>query len=1275
AHPSLRQPAGAVTDPVAAYAAHRASPVGGGHDTLIITTDELYDHFSYGEETPLAIRNLVRALYDPVRPRFVFLVGKGVEITQRRRGGYDDLHLVPTYGAPVSDAIYGMGLVDTSYYTPGVQVGRLAARNAQQVVDYLDKVIEHDQLPYDVLWRKRALMLSGGITSSELRVFRTYVEAYASTAARPLFGAETIVRSKSTSNVIDTINVVPDVNQGVSIMTAFGHASPNGGDIDFGYASSPVLNYRNEGRYPLLVMNGCFSGNIFTLGGATISEDWVLTPDKGSIGFLAHVFLGLPFQLHRFTEAFYQTAFADSAYWGAPLGIMRREVTRRYVDGQDFLSIGDQTTLEQLCLHGDPALRLFGPDRPDYALDESSLFLRSFDGGLVTAATDSFQIGVVARNYGRAVVDTLQVGARRRVGGREQELPARTYDAPWREDTLFFTVVNGGDLVAGNNQIEITLDAPDAIAELDEANNSAVLEVFLPAGSVSGLFPNNYGIVSEAPARLMALSADVRAQERGFVFESDTVPTFDSPRRRRSPVIRAMRTVDWELPIESVPDSTVIYWRVRYAEVIDPQDTIWSTRSFTWIPGSPEGWTQRHPGQWRENEQRQVRLDPITDRWRFDEVSLNVSVQVVGDKVPNRRALTQLSIGTAPQLNLNLAVGPRSDNSSANIGNIISAVVFDQNTLRPYLAPLSRPLPLTWHRYGRNPGVITYFANRNNINLTTGVEVDLAPYLDTIAEGDYVLLFTEGTVNYNDNNSPFNEEVRAALAGIGVDLANFSNLQTGEPWIVLGRKGADPGEAIEVYAKTDSVLDGELVPADSQQISRTFRLVGQFAEGSVTSPRVGPARTWGDLRYSVATPDASDAFELELYGESLEGEQTLLQTNPPVPFVLDEVSAETYPYLRLRVWLRDSVAKTPPRPEQWLVRYEAAPEGIILADGTDDVPDVPEGEPVTFRFAFENISQQNFVDSLPVELRLLNVESNTTTTERRRVAPLAAGDTARLSYTVDTRGRRGENRLQVFFNPYEVPEQYYENNALEVSFGVVPDRTPPVLDVAFDGRRILDGEIVSPTPVITVRLKDENTFLIREDPEGIRLFLRAPDAPEFQAIETTDPRLTWTPAGESNDFRLTYRPDALPDGIYTLRVQGNDVSGNPAGRAYEISFEVINASTITHFYPYPNPFTTHTRFVFTLTGRRVPDNFKVQIMTISGKVVREIFKEELGMLRIGNNVTDFTWDGTDAYGDRLANGVYLYRVVMSDADGDFEHRATAADRAFKRGWGKLYILR
>ena len=80
-------------------------------------------------------------------------------------------------------------------------------------------------------------------------------------------------------------------------------------------------------------------------------------------------------------------------------------------------------------------------------------------------------------------------------------------------------------------------------------------------------------------------------------------------------------------------------------------------------------------------------------------------------------------------------------------------------------------------------------------------------------------------------------------------------------------------------------------------------------------------------------------------------------------------------------------------------------------------------------------------------------------------------------------------------------------------------------------------------------------------------------------------------------------------------------------------------------------------------------------MTVTGKVVREITQDEIGQLYIGNNLTNYAWDGRDEFGDQLANGVYLYRVFVKQSGNSLKQRSTSADKAFKNGFGKLYILR
>ena len=148
------------------------------------------------------------------------------------------------------------------------------------------------------------------------------------------------------------------------------------------------------------------------------------------------------------------------------------------------------------------------------------------------------------------------------------------------------------------------------------------------------------------------------------------------------------------------------------------------------------------------------------------------------------------------------------------------------------------------------------------------------------------------------------------------------------------------------------------------------------------------------------------------------------------------------------------------------------------------------------------------------------------------------------------------------------------------------------------------------------------------------------------------------------------------DGKYILSVTAKDRSANRSGvQSYQIQFEVDNKPTVTNVLNYPNPFSNSTKFVFTLTGSEVPEIFTIQIMTITGKLIKEITRAELGIIHIGRNITEYTWDGKDNYGDKLASGVYLYKVLTKLNGQNIEKSGTAADKFFTKEFGKMVIMR
>jgi hypothetical protein len=201
------------------------------------------------------------------------------------------------------------------------------------------------------------------------------------------------------------------------------------------------------------------------------------------------------------------------------------------------------------------------------------------------------------------------------------------------------------------------------------------------------------------------------------------------------------------------------------------------------------------------------------------------------------------------------------------------------------------------------------------------------------------------------------------------------------------------------------------------------------------------------------------------------------------------------------------------------------------------------------------------------------------------------------------------------------------------------------------------------------------------DTAGMKATIRFPDRSVKEYKLGTD-SARFTPAnlnsGE-NTAVIDLFPNLLQDGEYELTITANDRVGNEASDlGYKVAFQVVNKPMISNLLNYPNPFTSSTAFVFTLTGSEVPQNIRIQILTITGKVVREITMNELGPIRIGRNITEFKWDGTDQYGNQLANGVYLYRV-LTNKNGQSLDKYTPndvnTDMFFNRGYGKMYLMR
>ncbi|WP_244891163.1 putative type IX secretion system sortase PorU2 [Cyclobacterium xiamenense] len=1276
-HALLRRPAANYGDPVGAYASYRATPAGGGFDTLTVTVQELYDQFSYGERTPLGIRNFLKAYQSRFSPEYLLLIGRAYGmINTRRQGGvtyfyrtnpdlFDFQELIPSFGYPYSDNRYVVGLDPGSPLEQRISIGRIPARTPDDVGAYLDKMKEKDALGVTEPWQKDLIHLSGGRSAFELERFFNFLNGFKAVAEDIYLGGNVATVRKRSNATTELINISEEINQGVGLVTFFGHAAPSTTDIDIGFASVNEMGYRNKGKYPVLLLNGCDAGNAY--GDAyTFGEDWIVTPERGASNFLAHADIGIDVYLRRYSESFYARAFADSSLIHQSLGKVKIEAEKLLYSRYGTSEV-NQSHANQIIMLGDPAARMFPANKPDYALYPDEARLRGLGGDPLNSLSDSLELSLVARNLGMVLLDSVTLDIERQLpDGTLTRLDTRNLRPVFRKDSLFITIPNTGINSFGDNLFTVALNKGREPDEMTFANNSVSVSFFVPLSGTLNLFPLEFGIVSERSFELVAQIPGLAREERNLVIQLDTAADFSSPRRKEVRITTdnlARWAVDLfeDLPLQ---DSLTFYWRTRFLEPRDGENAAWNTSSFSFIQNGPEGWTQRRLPQFAGNQLDQLTLDLSKREWQFQETALNIDVFTFGaDTEGYSVENTQIMLnGVAYILDTFNRFCPNGS---------LGLMAFDHQTLEPYLpVPLVTVDVLDPRSCGRVPQVIQSIRNASIVGEGQTMLLD---FVDGMKPDDYVIIFSVGNVTFSD----WPDAAYLKLKELGANEATLRNLETGDPYILFGRKGMNPGEAIEVVPDTDAEL-----PRDSQVINFETAITGYFPSGRILSPKIGPAADWVSFFNEINGKELylPETGSMDVVGVTPEGGEVSLRSNVgDAPLDLSAFSATDYPFLRLRYSLEDLPENSLPQLAKWQVNYTGVPEGVLVLKDKRNESILREGEEDELAFEFVNISRHSFPDSITIDYTFQNQERRSIERSSLKIGPAQAGEAVAFTLPFDSRGRPGSNSLNVFANPRIFPEQLYRNNVLDLPgfFKVQGDDLNPVLDVNFDGRYIMNGDIVSPNVIISALVKDENKIALKKDTLGMELLLRKPcETCDFEKISFSDPRVKWFEATENADFKIEFQPGPLEDGRYALRINAMDASRNQAGtEPYEVSFEVINESQITHFYPYPNPFSNRVRFVFTLTGAEIPDEIKIQIMTVSGKVVKEIFQDELGPVTIGNNISAYAWDGKDEFGDQLANGVYIYRVLVRKNGQFMELRDSAGDKAFKKGYGKMYLLR
>ena len=494
----------------------------------------------------------------------------------------------------------------------------------------------------------------------------------------------------------------------------------------------------------------------------------------------------------------------------------------------------------------------------------------------------------------------------------------------------------------------------------------------------------------------------------------------------------------------------------------------------------------------------------------------------------------------------------------------------------------------------------------------------LVDYINSIPQGKIVVLAVA-----DDAANNISVELKNAIKSLG--STKIDSLQFRGSWALIGKKSAKPGDVIE---KVKGPYDGLV------QIEKVF--IKQFTDGKLTTTKIGPASVWKKLLIS-ANVSADSQLKIKPIAIDKNGKEDTLsvfQINNGAA-ELSSIDAKKYPYIKIITEFNSTQGYLPAL-KSLGVDYTSVPElGTNYQVISVSKDTVEQGEEVDLSFYLYNVGKSQ-AENFKVNIETVKKDNTREKIFETIVDSLGSEQKKIFSVPYSTASVTGPIQFNISIDSEnKILELYKDNNFYSIPIYIKPNTKPASLKLTFDGDDIINGDYVSPNPNIRIELNDQSLIQIK-DTSVVQLFLN-----NRKIYFSNNQSLAYSYSSSNPKFIIDYKP-TLENGSYTLKILGKNAAGQLIDSTGLVrNFSVKKELQLLNVYSYPNPMKDETYFTFKLT--QIPDEMRIKIYTLTGRMIKEF---NLTSSELKYDFNKIYWDGRDTDGDLIANGVYLYKVIL-----------------------------